>query len=172
MTTPARRSVRLADLADASGGRRFARLGDLYPAAEQDATGRIVRIPTVETRLTTREVGRVLAPFLASRFDDQRRAVVPLAAYLIAFQLLILRQPVQDFWTILGGLLAVIAGLMLFMEGLKLGLMPFGTVIGATLPRKSPLPLVLAITLVLGIGVTYAEPAIGALQTAGRNVSP
>jgi hypothetical protein len=172
MTTPARRSVRLADLADTSGGRRFARLGDLYPPAEQDASGRIARIPTVETRLTTREVGRVLAPFLASRFDDQRRAVVPLAAYLVAFQLLILRQPVQDFWTILGGLLAVIAGLMLFMEGLKLGLMPFGTVIGATLPRKSPLPLVLAITLVLGIGVTYAEPAIGALQTAGRNVSP
>ena len=58
------------------------------------------------------------------------------------------------------------------MEGLKLGLMPFGELIGHTLPRKSPLPLVLFITLLLGIGVTFAEPAIGALQAAGQNVSP
>ena len=48
--------------------------------------------------------------------------------------------------------------------------MPFGTIIGNQLPRKSPLPLVLFITLLLGIGVTFAEPAIGALKAAGANV--
>ncbi len=57
------------------------------------------------------------------------------------------------------------------MEGLKLGLMPFGAIIGSNLPKKSPLPLVLFITLLLGIGVTFAEPAIGALKAAGQNVS-
>ena len=87
------------------------------------------------------------------------------------FQVLILRQPVEDSWVITGGLFAVIVGLMFFMEGLKLGLMPFGTVLGATLPRKSPLPVVLFITLLLGIGVTFAEPAISALKTAGQNVA-
>jgi hypothetical protein len=60
---------------------------------------------------------------------------------------------------------------MCFMEGLKLGLMPFGTVIGTTLPRKSPLPAVLLIILLLGVGVTFAEPAISALKTAGQNVA-
>jgi hypothetical protein len=55
--------------------------------------------------------------------------------------------------------------------GLKLGLMPFGTVIGKRLPQKSPLPVVLFITLLLGIGVTFAEPAISALKAAGQNVS-
>jgi len=89
----------------------------------------------------------------------------------VLFQLLILRQLVQDSWLITGGLLAVILGLMFFMEGLKLGLMPFGTVIGATLPRKSSLPVVLIITLLLGIGVTFAEPAISALKMAGQNVA-
>jgi hypothetical protein len=93
-----------------------------------------------------------------------------LAAYLVLFQLIILRQVVEDSWIITGGLLAVILGLMCFMEGLKLGLMPFGTVIGATLPRKSSLPVVLIITLLLGVGVTFAEPAISALKTAGQNV--
>ena len=33
------------------------------------------------------------------------------------------------------------------------------------------MPLVLFITLLLGIGVTFAEPAIGALKAAGQNVS-
>jgi len=63
------------------------------------------------------------------------------------------------------------AGLMFFMEGLKLGLMPLGELIGSGLPRRSPLLLVLFVTFLLGIGVTFAEPAIGALQAAGSNVS-
>jgi hypothetical protein len=102
---------------------------------------------------------------------EQVKAVVPLAVYLALFQLLILDQIVEDSWLITGGLFSVIVGLMFFMEGLKLGLMPFGQVIGNGLPRRSPLPVVLFITLLLGIGVTFAEPAIGALQAAGGNVS-
>jgi hypothetical protein len=59
---------------------------------------------------------------------------------------------------------------MLFLEGLGLGLMPFGETIGNRLPKKSPLWLVLLIAMLLGIGVTFAEPAIGALQAAGTIV--
>jgi len=72
---------------------------------------------------------------------------------------------------IVAGLFAVIIGLMFFMEGLRIGLMPFGTIIGHRLPQNSPLPLVLLVTFLLGIGVTFAEPAIGALQAAGANIS-
>jgi hypothetical protein len=60
---------------------------------------------------------------------------------------------------------------MVFMEGLKLGLMPFGEIIGTNLPKKSPLPVVLLIAFLLGIGVTFAEPAIGALQAVGSIVN-
>ena len=49
--------------------------------------------------------------------------------------------------------------------------MPFGTIIGHSLPQRSPLPVVLLVTFLLGIGVTFAEPAIGALQAAGANIS-
>lgn len=49
--------------------------------------------------------------------------------------------------------------------------MPFGEVIGNNLPRRLSLPVVLLVTLLLGIGVTFAEPAIGALRAAGQNVS-
>ena len=138
---------------------------------ERDAAGRIVRLRTARPSLTPREIARLFQPYVSQRFLDQFKTVAPLAAYLVLFQLLFLRQLVQDSWLITGGLLAVILGLMFFMEGLKLGLMPFGTVIGATLPRNSSLPVVLIITLLLGIGVTFAEPAISALKMAGRNVA-
>src|SRR4051794_28469382 len=138
---------------------------------ERDAAGRIVRLGTARPSFTPREIAQLFQPCVSQRFLDQFKTVAPLAAYLVLFQLLFLRQLVQDSWLITGGLLAVILGLMFFMEGLKLGLMPFGTVIGATLPRKSSLPVVLIITLLLGIGVTFAEPAISALKIAGQNVA-
>lgn len=143
---------------------------ELFPEPERDASGRIVRIRPLAQKFTKREILRLFQPYVSLRFMEQFKAVAPLAAYLVLFQLLILRQLVEDSWVITGGLLAVIVGLMLFMEGLKLGLMPFGTVIGAILPRKSSLPVVLIITLLLGIGVTFAEPALSALKTAGQNV--
>ena len=143
----------------------------LYPEPERDASGRIVRIRPAVTKVSAGEVLRLFQPYVSLRFVEQFKAVVPLAAYLVLFQILILRQLVADSWIITAGLLAVILGLMFFMEGLKLGLMPFGTVIGETLPRKSSLPVVLVITLLLGVGVTFAEPAISALKTAGQNVA-
>jgi hypothetical protein len=154
----------------AGAARKEIRLHQLYPEPEKDETGRIVRIRPVVQKIAAHEVLQLLQPYVSMRFMEQCKAVVPLAAYLVLFQLLILRQLVEDSWIITGGLLAVILGLMCFMEGLKLGLMPFGTVLGATLPRKSPLPVVLIITLLLGVGVTFAEPAISALKTAGQNV--
>ena len=145
-------------------------LHQLYPEPEKDGAGRIVGIQPVVKKVSSQEVLKLFQPYVWGRFMEQVKAVVPLAAYLVLFQLLILRQVVEDSWIITGGLLAVILGLMFFMEGLKLGMMPFGTVIGATLPRKSSLPVVLIITLLLGVGVTFAEPAISALKTAGQNV--
>jgi hypothetical protein len=57
------------------------------------------------------------------------------------------------------------------VEGLKVGLMPFGEALGISLPAKASLATVLIVVFLLGIGVTFAEPAIGALQTAGSLVN-
>ncbi|MGI9325193.1 MAG: DUF1538 domain-containing protein [Pseudomonadales bacterium] len=138
---------------------------------EIDAEGQPIPLEPPQIRFTVAEGLRLIKPYVSSRFMDQVKAVVPLALYLALFQLLILNQVVEDSLLITGGLFAVIVGLMIFMEGLARGLMPFGEIIGSSLPRKSPLPLVLFVTLLLGIGVTFAEPAIGALQAAGQNIS-
>jgi hypothetical protein len=101
---------------------------------------------------------------------DQVKAVVPLAAYLILFQILILRHPIDSALMLGGGLVAVIVGLAIFMEGLNTGLMPFGNIIGDNLPKKASMTVVLIIIGMLGVGVTFAEPAIGALQAFGSSV--
>ena len=67
------------------------------------------------------------------------------------------------------GLIAVVVGLAVFMEGLSTGLMPFGNIIGDNLPKASMF-VVLLIIGILGVGVTFAEPAIGALQAFGASV--
>lgn len=145
---------------------------ELMPEPLFDRHGNEYPQPVPKMKLGGGDVVKILQPYLSTRFIDQARAVVPLALYLAAFQYLVLQTPVMDASIIAGGLFAVMIGLMLFMEGLKLGLMPFGEVIGNTLPRKLPLPGVLFIAFLLGIGVTFAEPAIGALQVAGSIVDP
>ena len=160
--------MRYSDYLRAIGaGRREFRAAELIAKDRFDAEGRPIGRPPEKLRLHPDEIAAILRPYASSRFIDQFKAVVPLAAYLALFQILILRQLVDNSWLITGGLFAVIVGLMFFMEGLRLGLMPLGN----TLPKKSPLPLVLLVPLFLGVRVTFAEPAIGALQAAGQNVS-
>ena len=121
-------------------------------------------------RLGFEQTMALLVPYSGVRVLDQMKAVIPLALYLVLFQLIILRQPVEAALLLVGGLTAVIVGLALFMEGLNVGLMPFGTLIGDKLPRKASMPVMLAIIAILGVGVTFAEPAIGALQAFGASV--
>ena len=145
---------------------------ELMPEPLFDRHGNEHPQPVPKMKLGGGDIFKILQPYLSTRFIDQARAVVPLAIYLALFQYLVLQTPVMDASIISGGLFAVMIGLMMFMEGLKLGLMPFGEIIGNTLPRKLPLAGVLFIAFLLGIGVTFAEPAIGALQVAGSIVDP
>jgi len=144
---------------------------NLIPKLEVDGQGQPIPYHAPKLKLQSADIYNLLVPYFNVRLIEQVKAVFPLAIYLILFQILILRQPIQEAVLITGGLGAVILGLMVFMEGLKLGLMPFGEVIGTNLPKKSPLPVVLLIAFLLGIGVTFAEPAIGALQAVGSIVN-
>ncbi len=139
----------------------------LVPKIEADADGTALPYRPPKLKLRPLEAYRVVAPYTSVRFIEQAKAVVPLAIYLVLFQFFILQQAVEDSWIITAGLFSVMVGLMLFMKGLKIGLMPFGEIIGNTLPTKSALPVVLLVVFLLGIGFTFAEPAIGALKTAG-----
>jgi hypothetical protein len=121
-------------------------------------------------KITPTRAVELLGPYSYVRIMDQIKAVVPLALYLVIFQVLVLRQPIEAAVSLTLGLAAVIIGLAVFMEGLNTGLMPFGTIIGNNLPKKANMTVVLIIIAILGVGVTFAEPAIGALQAFGSSV--
>lgn len=143
---------------------------ELVPPIEYDDQGNEKPHRPAALSIDGSDIYRLLQPYLSVRFMEQFKSVTPLAVYLVLFQLFILRQTVTDASIITLGLVAVIVGLMIFMEGLKVGLMPFGESLGGSLPAKATLPTVIAVVFLLGIGVTFAEPAIGALQTAGSLV--
>jgi hypothetical protein len=122
-------------------------------------------------RLRAIDVHRLLTPYVSVRFVDQMRAVVPLALMLVGFQALALRTSLLDTESIVLGILAVIVGLMFFMEGVKQGLMPFAENVGFHMPGKTHPTVLLLFSLLLGAAATFAEPAIGALQAAASAVS-
>ena len=126
--------------------------------------------PNQKISLRGLDIYRLIKPYISVRFMDQVTALLPLVAYLILFQLFVLHQSIIDAMSITGGMMAVVLGLMFFMEGIKQGLMPLGEMMGSTLPKKIALVWVLFIAFLLGVAVTFAEPAIGALKAAGAFV--
>ncbi len=123
-------------------------------------------------RLRLIDLHRLLTPYVSVRFFEQLRAVVPLALFLALFQIAALRVSVREGNEIAIGILAVIVGLMLFMDGVKYGLMPFAENIGFKLPARAPTTVVLVFAFLLGAIATFAEPAIGALRAAGSGLDP
>lgn len=128
-------------------------------------------LPSSSGKLRLIDLHRLVTPYVSVRFFEQLKAVVPLALMLVGFQALALRTSPDEAGTIALGICAVMLGLMLFMEGVKLGLMPFAENIGFQLPTRSGPLVLLTFGCLLGIAATFAEPAIGALQAAGATVS-
>ncbi|MEM7430302.1 MAG: DUF1538 domain-containing protein [Pseudomonadota bacterium] len=122
--------------------------------------------------LGTRDTFRVLWPYVQRNFLDQLSGIWFIVAYLIIFQLLVLKLPIVFASMIAVGIFVVVMGLMFFMEGLRLGLMPLGEVIGSIMPKKSSMPLILLFAFLLGAGATFAEPAIAVLKAAGSTLLP
>jgi len=123
-------------------------------------------------RLRVVDVHRLLTPYVSFRFAEQLRAVLPLALMLIGFQALALRTSLLDTESVALGIFSVIAGLMVFTEGVKYGLMPFAENVGFQMPGRTHPAVLLFFSLLLGAAATFAEPAIGALQAAASAVSP
>ena len=114
---------------------------------------------------------KMLGPYVWSKVVEQIKTVALIVCYLVLFQLLILGLPVADALIVALGIGLVVMGLAFFLEGLFLGLMPLGEVCGVRLPQKTVLPVILIFAFILGLGATFAEPAIGVLRAAGSSVA-
>ena len=68
---------------------------------------------------------RVAAAMLR-RTAGSLRDLAPIILVVVFFQVVVLQQPFPDIWNVTLGLLCVVAGLTLFIQGLESGLFPLG----------------------------------------------
>lgn len=96
--------------------------------------------------------------------------LLPIIGVVVFFQVLVLRQPFPDLQNVLIGLVFVIVGLTLFVEGLELGLFPIGESLAYSLSQKGSLFWLLLFAFALGFSTTIAEPALIAVAADAARV--
>ncbi len=122
--------------------------------------------------VTFGEAMAILLPYSWHQIKEQIITVVPICLYLVLFQLTVMRYSLSQVGWITGGIAIVIMGLVFFLEGVRIGLVPLGETIGDTLPGKSKKPVVLIFAFLLGILGAFGEPVLGSLQIAGAGIDP
>ncbi|MCA1742777.1 MAG: DUF1538 domain-containing protein [Desulfonatronovibrio sp.] len=90
-------------------------------------------------------------------------AVMPITIVVIMLQIFLIHMPWELFSRFLIGVVMVMTGLLLFLQGVKLGLLPMGEAIGAELPKRGSMFFFLFFAFVLGFMVTLAEPDVWVL---------
>jgi len=104
---------------------------------------------------------------LRAAFTD----LLPIVLVVGFFQIVVLQQPFPDFANILIGLGFVVFGLMLFIEGLKLGLFPIGENLSYDLVKKGSPFWLLLFSFLLGFSTTIAEPALIAVTQEAASIA-
>lgn len=92
------------------------------------------------------------------------QTVGPVILAVTILQFTILKMPLILFLRFLVGAVMVIVGFLFFIKGIKIGLIPLGELIGAEVPKKGSVLLVMAIAFAMGTAVTIAEPDVRVLS--------
>jgi hypothetical protein len=143
----------------------------LASAAVTDGNGpiRVTYKPTIRAKT----VWAILAPYVRDKFLEQLKALAPITLALLVFQFAVFRlMHLEHPLAIAAGMCCVIVGLMFFIAGLRVGVMPLGENIGSTMPAKARLWVIFLAACILGTMANMAEPAIGALRILGSKISP
>jgi len=97
--------------------------------------------------------------------------LLPIIVVVSFFQLVVLQQPFPNLSAIIGGLVFVVLGLTLFIEGLKIGLFPIGENLAHALAKKGSLFWLLLFSFLLGFSTTIAEPALIAISKEAARIA-
>jgi hypothetical protein len=91
-------------------------------------------------------------------------AVLPLAVLFGIFQVLMLKLPRSYVFNILKGTLLASIGLLIFLQGVHIGFLPFGQAIGKALGTLTYKWLLIPFGFVLGFFTTWGEPSVRILS--------
>ncbi len=108
---------------------------------------------------------------LQLRLREVVKAVAPLVAVVTALQFLVVGAPTVLFLQFLLGSTLAILGMLLLFTGVDLGIVPMGRFIGAELPRKGSLWLIVGVGFAMGMATTLAEPDVLVLAAQVEAIS-
>jgi Protein of unknown function (DUF1538) len=91
---------------------------------------------------------------------ESLRDLLPIILVIVFFQFAVLQEPIPNFGEIALGIIFVVIGLTLFVQGLNMGLFPIGETMAHSFASKGNLFLLLVFSFALGFGTTVAEPAL------------
>ena len=98
--------------------------------------------------------------------------VALLVVVVLIFQLLVLRRGVPHPARVAVGFLLVLLGLYAFVIGLKMGLLPLGTLLADQLVARDVPALILLFAFLVGFATTMAEPALVAIAGQAEEAAP
>ncbi len=108
---------------------------------------------------------------LRERFIEVLKTVAPLIGVVCVLQLAFVQAPAAIFLQFLAGSVLVIIGMMLLFMGIDLGILPMGRFIGAELPKRGSIALIVMVGFAVGFATTVAEPDVLVLATQVDRVS-
>lgn len=111
-------------------------------------------------------IGNIAGKLKTSFFD-----LLPIILVVSFFQIVVLQQPFPNLFEILVGLVFVVVGLMLFVEGLEIGLFPIGENLSYSLVKKGSLFWLLLFSFLIGFSTTIAEPALIAVAKKAAEIA-
>lgn len=99
------------------------------------------------------------------------RNLLPIILVVMVFQFLIMRQVPDGLLSITVGLLVVVLGVALFLQGLEMGIFPIGKGLSNAFAKRGSLPLLLTFGFALGFATVIAEPALIAVASQAEIIS-
>ena len=79
---------------------------------------------------------------IKNKMREVATAILPLVLVVVILQFALVKMPTNLFLQFIIGAVMVIAGMVLFLLGVEIGILPMGKALGAELPRRGSLPLI------------------------------
>ncbi|MDH3747899.1 MAG: DUF1538 domain-containing protein [Gammaproteobacteria bacterium] len=99
------------------------------------------------------------------------RDLLPIVIVISVFQIFVIQQPAADLLPLAYGALLVVAGLTLFIYGLRMALYPVGETLAYSLAKKGSVFWLMIFAFLLGFGTTIMEPALIAVAAEAADVA-
>lgn len=113
----------------------------------------------------------IIMPAILRKLWASFKDLLPIILVISFFQIVVFRQPLPDLFEVITGGVFVVVGLMLFVQGLEMGLFPIGETMAHSLARKGSLFWLLLFAFLLGFSTTVAEPALIAVSQQAADVA-